>query len=67
MESMKFSSIECGYHHTAAVSSQGQLYTWGRGNRGQLGIGGALSNTSNENINIPTNVTSLNRVMITSV
>ena len=31
--------LECGSHHTAAISSVGQLYTWGAGSFGQLGHG----------------------------
>ena len=28
---MAFTQLDCGYHHTAAVSDKGQIYTWGRG------------------------------------
>ncbi|KAG5273945.1 hypothetical protein AALO_G00157470 [Alosa alosa] len=31
------SSVSCGSRHTAAVSCQGDLYTWGWGDYGQLG------------------------------
>ena len=27
----------CGYYHTAAIRSDGALFTWGRNNYGQLG------------------------------
>ena len=47
---MAFSSLDCGYHHTAAVSDKGQVYTWGRGVFGQLGHG------STDNIHVPTMV-----------
>ena len=30
-EEVKFVQISCGYHHTAVVSGDGHLYTWGRG------------------------------------
>ncbi|XP_001946936.3 serine/threonine-protein kinase Nek8 [Acyrthosiphon pisum] len=31
--------ISCGNYHLAALTNEGQLYTWGRGNHGQLGLG----------------------------
>lgn len=30
--------LECGAYHTASVSSAGELWTWGRGDVGQLGL-----------------------------
>jgi alpha-tubulin suppressor-like RCC1 family protein len=32
-------SIQCGSFHTAAVSAEGELYTWGHGGEGRLGHG----------------------------
>ena len=31
--------VACGGHHTVAVSSEGEVYSWGWGNEGQLGNG----------------------------
>lgn len=31
--------ISCGNHHLVALTNEGQLYAWGRGNYGQLGLG----------------------------
>jgi len=31
--------VSCGYHHSAAVSSRGVLYSWGRDSEGCLGHG----------------------------
>ena len=32
-------NISCGWYHTAAVSEEGKLFTWGRGKLGVLGLG----------------------------
>jgi len=36
---LKIVQITCGSYHTAAVSSHGELYTWGGGMYGKLGHG----------------------------
>ena len=35
---VKFLKLSCGYHHSAAVSTEGRVFTWGRGIFGQLGL-----------------------------
>ena len=50
---IQFSKLSCGYHHSAAISAKGRLYTWGRGIFGQLG------HNDTENKFIPTLVKSL--------
>ncbi|XP_076028585.1 E3 ubiquitin-protein ligase HERC2 isoform X2 [Oratosquilla oratoria] len=45
--------IACGSTYSAAITSQGELFTWGRGNYGRLGHG------SSDDHNIPTLVTAL--------
>ena len=32
-------AVACGQHHTACITAQGDVYTWGRGMEGQLGHG----------------------------
>ena len=32
--------VSCGSYHSAAVKTDGTLWTWGRNNEGQLGLGG---------------------------
>ena len=36
---LKVRKVSCGHNCTAAVTTDGSLYTWGKGNRGQLGHG----------------------------
>lgn len=31
--------IGCGPHHVAVLSQDGEMYTWGRGDGGRLGLG----------------------------
>lgn len=54
--SHKFAMISSGYHHSAAVSSDGMVLSWGRGIFGQLGHG------DTENYSLPTPIESLVRV-----
>lgn len=37
LQNQTFRSIVAGYYHNLAISSSGQLYTWGHNNGGQLG------------------------------
>lgn len=36
-ELVKITQVSCGEYHTAAISENGEVYTWGLGNMGQLG------------------------------
>lgn len=36
-ELVKINQVSCGEYHTAAMSDNGDVYTWGLGNMGQLG------------------------------
>jgi alpha-tubulin suppressor-like RCC1 family protein len=38
--------VSCGNDHTAAIKTDGTLWTWGRANYGKLGIGSLLANRS---------------------
>ncbi|XP_053987984.1 E3 ubiquitin-protein ligase HERC2 isoform X2 [Hylaeus volcanicus] len=53
--------IACGNMFSAAISSTGELYTWGRGNTGRLGHGHL------DDVLIPTLVTALNGHMVVHV
>jgi hypothetical protein len=53
--------LECGYHHSAVVAEDGELFTWGRGVFGQLGHG------DSKNLSSPKLVESLGSVKIKQV
>ncbi|XP_010938025.1 ultraviolet-B receptor UVR8 [Elaeis guineensis] len=36
-ELLKITQVSCGEYHTAAISENGEVYTWGLGSMGQLG------------------------------
>eukprot|EP01087_Luapelamoeba_hula_P006210 TRINITY_DN1629_c0_g2_i2.p1 TRINITY_DN1629_c0_g2~~TRINITY_DN1629_c0_g2_i2.p1 ORF type:complete len:1654 (-),score=167.20 TRINITY_DN1629_c0_g2_i2:56-4594(-) len=36
---VRITAVACGWNHSAAVSDQGQLFTWGRNSYGELGHG----------------------------
>ncbi|KAH7287978.1 hypothetical protein KP509_31G005900 [Ceratopteris richardii] len=63
-ESIIISKIACGDYHTAAVSSTGDVYTWGLGHMGQLGHW-VLQSPDKEVL--PRRVVSLEGVRITNV
>ncbi|OWZ21506.1 RCC1 and BTB domain-containing hypothetical protein [Phytophthora megakarya] len=53
--------LSCGYHHTALVTENGAVYTFGRNDYGQLGLGHKLHMAR------PTVVERLSRMRITQV
>lgn len=59
VENKIISRISCGNNHTALITSDGQLYTFGRNNRNQLGIDSTL-----EYCRVPTQVDTLNGKVI---
>jgi len=46
MASVVVRMVSCGYQHTAAVSLDGQVFTWGSGSMGRLGHGSDVSYSS---------------------
>ncbi|KAG7400056.1 hypothetical protein PHYBOEH_007124 [Phytophthora boehmeriae] len=53
--------LSCGYHHTAAVTEDGAVYTFGRNDYGQLGLGHKM------HMSMPMAVESLSRMRIVQV
>jgi len=44
-QSLAVARVSCGANHTLASGVDGQLYTWGRGSEGQLGLGDRTGRT----------------------
>jgi len=42
LENSFLMTVDCGGYHTACIDDKGEVYTWGVGNRGQLGHGDVL-------------------------
>jgi alpha-tubulin suppressor-like RCC1 family protein len=58
---LRFSNVAAGMEHAAGLGANGALYTWGRGNYGQLGLGVTLRTSQPSPLNLSfTNAT--NRV-----
>ena len=60
-EKTNWSQIACGGCHTVALTKEGKVYTWGCNSNGQLGHG---DNTSRD---MPTNVVSLEGLIIIKI
>lgn len=43
LRSKRIRDIACGSNHSAAITSNGELYTWGSGEYGRLGHGDFLT------------------------
>ncbi|KAJ8765337.1 hypothetical protein K2173_012034 [Erythroxylum novogranatense] len=55
--------ISAGYHHSCAITVDGEMYMWGRNSNGQLGLG----KKAEKAINLPTKVECLNGIAIKKV
>ncbi|KAL6547123.1 hypothetical protein OROMI_022844 [Orobanche minor] len=53
--------IACGSHHVAVLTSKSEVYTWGKGSNGQLGLG------DHDDRNIPTLVAFLKDKQVKSI
>ncbi|CAN6470724.1 unnamed protein product [Victoria cruziana] len=63
-EFVKIIHVSCGEHHTAAISEDGEVYTWGLGSMGQLGH---CSLQYGDKELVPRRVVSLESVMVKDV
>lgn len=39
IENKKIVQVACGFHHTLCLSADGELFAWGGGKEGALGLG----------------------------
>lgn len=46
LDGLKFTEVTCGKHHSAALTDDGKVYTWGAGKEGALGHGDFEAQTS---------------------
>ena len=60
-ENLVWTQLHCGGYYTAALTKNGDVYTWGENNYGQLGHGDQIFRE------IPTKVVSLNGLIIIKV
>ena len=52
-ENVEWTHVSCGVGHSAALTKEGEVYTWGSNNGGQLGHG------DDKPKDVPTKITSL--------
>lgn len=45
--------VSCGAAHTACLVTTGEVFTWGRGSDGQLGLGNTASQISPQLVQLP--------------
>ncbi|MGH0164434.1 UNVERIFIED_CONTAM: hypothetical protein FKN15_061376 [Acipenser sinensis] len=62
LDAQKIVAVSCGKAHTLAVSEQGQVFSWGAGSDGQLGLG-----TTEEVVKVPRLIKKLCEHRITQV
>ncbi|XP_015926026.1 E3 ISG15--protein ligase Herc6 [Parasteatoda tepidariorum] len=55
LDDKKVTKISCGSRHTAAITEDKQLWTWGYNNWGQLGNKNCLFNDTPEKVSLPKN------------
>lgn len=48
LDAQKIAGVACGQTHSLAVNEQGQVFAWGSGKGGQLGLG-----TAEEAVRVP--------------
>ena len=52
-------SISCGWGHTAAVTESGELFTWGAGEQGALGLGSIETQWVPTRVNLPQDISAI--------
>ncbi|WP_334325558.1 hypothetical protein [Gilliamella apicola] len=53
LHNKKIVNIYCGDYASYALSATGEVFAWGRGNRGEIGVGNKVSKQKVETVSIP--------------
>lgn len=53
LDDKKIVNIYCGDYASYALSATGEVFAWGRGNRGEIGVGNKVSKQKVERVSIP--------------
>ena len=61
IDNVTWTQIACGYSHTVALSTKGEVFTWGSGFDGQIGRGDGMDR------NVPTKVEGLSGEVVAKV
>ena len=61
LSNITVSSIDAGYSHSLALTTDGKVYAWGSNGNGQLGLG------NNEEKKSPTLITALSNITVSSI
>ncbi len=48
--------VSCGSGHSAAITTNGELYTWGQGDHGRLGHGDDASQAKPKHVSVFTQI-----------
>ena len=66
LKSKRIRDIACGSSHSAAITSNGELYTWGLGEYGRLGHGDNVTQLKPKLVSSGDNVTQLKPKLVSS-
>lgn len=55
--------IACGSGHSAAITTNGELYTWGQGDHGRLGHGDTVNQSKPKQVRVCMHIVSCKRAL----
>ena len=56
--------IACGDNHSAALTADGRVFTWGRGKYGQLGLGSFETSSTPQHVKLPVDIVQASRLCL---